>query len=81
MDTSILVQYDSSFSFFFPITTKFSTNWSKTVRNGGDLVEERILNESIVEIGYKKSASDGLICSSSGKMFLTGIETNTVYQV
>jgi hypothetical protein len=40
-----------------------------------------IINASVVDLGYKKSSSDGLITSSQREVFLTALETNSIYQL
>lgn len=38
-------------------------------------------SSSVVKLGYKKSASDGLIAGAKGHLYITAIEQNRVYKV
>ena len=42
-------------------------------------IEENQLNNITVYEGFKKEASDGLLASSNGYLYMTGIETGSIY--
>ena len=70
----IALSCDKKTLYYTPLTSRTLYAIStKYLKNGPSDV-----SKNVVELGYKLSASDGLMCSQNGKLYLTAIELNSV---
>jgi len=63
--------------FFCPLTGRMI--YSILTLDIEKAIKENKLNDITVYEGFKKEASDGLLASSKGNLYMTGIETGSIY--
>jgi sugar lactone lactonase YvrE len=73
----IALSCDGKTLYYTPLTSRILYSISTDILRSGDPSKE---SEAVKVLGYKISASDGLLMSASNKLYITAIEKNTVYR-
>lgn len=72
----IALSCDKRTLYYTPLTSR--TLYAINTKFLQQATSQSNLSEHVVKLGYKLSASDGLICSQNGHMYLTALELNAV---
>ncbi|OMJ86281.1 hypothetical protein SteCoe_12269 [Stentor coeruleus] len=72
----IALSCDKKTLYYTPLTSR--TLYAINTKVLQTATSQSNLSEYVIKLGYKLSASDGLICSQNGHMYLTALELNAV---
>lgn len=74
----IALSCDSKILYYTPLTSRTLYSISTDILRSGNTQEA---TENVKVLGYKISASDGLMMSAQNKLYITAIEQNAIYRV